>query len=380
MPLHLGLTNSHQQEEAREARRLLQEKVRNTWSYPLAPHPDTHTSSAYTEEVPTEGEASEAVAAPWTASTTSAPATLDFEPVGWRERDYSDNDNDSFTDEDEDDMTGDVPMSPSKATTGGSSRPRAGTNSSVTNTPTKTRNRLFSRSNRSHDSTESNAIATDSDFKKRARKKRRAQELETEMSWNIGLAHFTAQRNAWTAARTLSPSALAGDIANATINDTINDTNTSPRTSDDPTSAPANITTTTQQTPDDSILALPLCPRLLPNNPVRSRISNSTYSEIYSKVILQGRTPTVPINLQDCTNALIHGWKEEGNWPPKDTEAEASVAGKRKGLVGGPGVAGAGPGSVRHPHLTKVVTKLVHGLTGSPLDTSPRKGGAGAFD
>lgn len=69
-------------------------------------------------------------------------------------------------------------------------------------------------------------------------------------------------------------------------------------------------------------------------------------------MVTQGVTPGVPINLSDVVRALVQGWKENGDWPPKGSlEAEAGVVkgglgaggSGRKGLFGGDGV-GAGKG------------------------------------
>lgn len=67
-------------------------------------------------------------------------------------------------------------------------------------------------------------------------------------------------------------------------------------------------------------------------------------------MVTQGITPAVPINLSDVVRALVQGWKENGDWPPRGyLEADAGVTrgrlgadgSGRKGLMGGDG-AGAG--------------------------------------
>ncbi|KAL2829355.1 hypothetical protein BJY01DRAFT_227980 [Aspergillus pseudoustus] len=63
---------------------------------------------------------------------------------------------------------------------------------------------------------------------------------------------------------------------------------------------------------------IPVVPSLIStSNPIRASITPSMYPSIYSKVVLQGLTPTVPINLADMTNAMVQGWKADGQWPPK---------------------------------------------------------------
>jgi hypothetical protein len=87
--------------------------------------------------------------------------------------------------------------------------------------------------------------------------------------------------------------------------------------------------------PPDVLLPLP--PSLLPSasNPIRASITTATYPKIYSAVVVQGLTPTVPINLKDVTGALVQGWKGEGNWPPKSTAPPPEIAvTKKKGKKG----------------------------------------------
>ena len=49
------------------------------------------------------------------------------------------------------------------------------------------------------------------------------------------------------------------------------------------------------------------------------------YTAIYSKVVVQGLTPTVPIPLSHMVAALVQGWKAEGNWPPKGGIPSTSI-------------------------------------------------------
>lgn len=98
---------------------------------------------------------------------------------------------------------------------------------------------------------------------------------------------------------------------------------------------------------------IPIPPPLLsPTHPARAAVTPSAYPVIYSRVVTQGITPSVPINLSDVVQALVQGWKDNGDWPPKGyLEADAGV-GKgglgadrsgRKRLFGGDG-GGAGKG------------------------------------
>ncbi|BCS26510.1 DUF4050 domain-containing protein [Aspergillus puulaauensis] len=63
---------------------------------------------------------------------------------------------------------------------------------------------------------------------------------------------------------------------------------------------------------------IPVVPSLIStSNPIRAAITPAMYPSIYSKVVIQGLTPTVPINLADMTNSMVQGWKADGQWPPK---------------------------------------------------------------
>lgn len=65
-------------------------------------------------------------------------------------------------------------------------------------------------------------------------------------------------------------------------------------------------------------LLIPVAPPFLsPSNPIRSTITLDIYPSIYTKVVVQGMTPTVPINLADVTKAMVQGWKADGQWPAK---------------------------------------------------------------
>ncbi|KAL4978482.1 hypothetical protein BDW66DRAFT_129654 [Aspergillus desertorum] len=89
-----------------------------------------------------------------------------------------------------------------------------------------------------------------------------------------------------------------------------------------PTAEPPSTTTTTSSTPStedpfhDPLI--PVVPSMIAtSNPIRASITPAMYPSIYSKVVVQGLTPTVPINLADMTKAMVQGWKADGQWPPK---------------------------------------------------------------
>ncbi|KAL4956868.1 hypothetical protein BDW69DRAFT_157460 [Aspergillus filifer] len=78
-------------------------------------------------------------------------------------------------------------------------------------------------------------------------------------------------------------------------------------------SSPSSPPTSTFQDP-----MIPVVPSLIAtSNPIRASITPAMYPSIYSKVVIQGLTPTVPINLADMTKAMVQGWKADGQWPPK---------------------------------------------------------------
>ncbi|KAF2834606.1 hypothetical protein M501DRAFT_1009059 [Patellaria atrata CBS 101060] len=110
---------------------------------------------------------------------------------------------------------------------------------------------------------------------------------------------------------------------------------------------------------------------------IAAQINPALYPEIYTKVVLSSRTPSVPINLADMTRALVQGWKDDGEWPPKPSIPEPVIAGKRGKLARRvvPGMRGevgeGGQGAVasreKHPHVKRGVesVKRAFRLSGS---------------
>ncbi|KAG9672939.1 hypothetical protein KCU95_g16917, partial [Aureobasidium melanogenum] len=178
------------------------------------------------------------------------------------------------------------------------------------------------------------SVGRDLEARKERRRRRRQQRFENEMKENIGLAHWSAQRNKWTGAQDRTRLAQQNSSA----------AKLSPEQPQSPqTQSPAHTTfssTLTEAIPDTD-LSIPVAPPLLPGDPIRDRINEKAYSDIYTKVILQGRTPSIPISLTDVTRSLVHGWKEEGQWPPKPTPAEPSLVKKNS-----------------HPHFKGVLKQL----------------------
>ena len=119
---------------------------------------------------------------------------------------------------------------------------------------------------------------------------------------------------------------------------------------------------------------IPVVPSIISStNPIRASITSSMYPSIYSKVIVQSLTPTVPINLADVTKAMVQGWKADGQWPapPKHTsivlQDDATVRRKDDGKPGAAAAAAAGGGGASSPETVKkksgvasAVRKVLH--------------------
>ncbi|OBT69584.1 hypothetical protein VE03_00849 [Pseudogymnoascus sp. 23342-1-I1] len=148
------------------------------------------------------------------------------------------------------------------------------------------------------------------------RKLRRQRRLQEELAYNEGLRCFTARRNAWTNARIVRrprlPPASAGE------------------------KPPADGEWEEEEAILDTLL--PIAPPLLPpSTPMRRNITSRAHSTIYDKVVMQSQTPMCPINLQTVVSSCVEGWKRDGEWPPRGTEAEAALGRRRGGGEGGRG-------------------------------------------
>ncbi|CAF9922168.1 MAG: hypothetical protein ALECFALPRED_002039 [Alectoria fallacina] len=160
-----------------------------------------------------------------------------------------------------------------------------------------------------------------------SRKRKRQRRLKEEMEWNEGLRTYVERRDAWAGARTRPW--------------------TPPPTSRSPFESPysqAQPPTNGSTSPPPSPRTLvPVAPPILPpDHPIRATVQPATYPQIYSKIIVQGLAPTVPINLKDVVNSLVSGWKKDGEWPPKN---EADKAGQVYAAAG----EGMGMGMGAHP-------------------------------
>jgi len=191
--------------------------------------------------------------------------------------------------------------------------------------------------------------------RRRARKRRL---LEQELSWNEGLRIWTLRRDSWTAAVPQKPdsnSQASSSHRQKRISRDSQQRSESDFTGGDLTPAPSwPLPNNAQNGTDASIVEdvrctvvdgepqedlrdgpyLPIYPPLLPaSHALRSRIKPSAYPTLYSKVVVQGLSPNVPIPLNHMINALVEGWKTEGNWPPQPLEPP-NTAGRKRGKKG----------------------------------------------
>lgn len=321
---------TEQAQEVREARRFLKDRVRTDWEYPTLP---AWSSSGRDRK---EREEEEDVEDRIAGFRFHAPAELErqrsngeglglgFDPVEWRERVYSSN-------EDEEDTDGEGEPAKTKVSKG-----TAGGSTYKFEAPDSVGKQLSDR--------------------RIAKKRKRYVALEQEMEWNDGLAHWMRRRDAWCCARTATQVDMDDEEASSETlqaTDSVSASSGSPRSStsssspQQPASTPGSspsttpdLTATLPKTTTQTIISpfevlVPIAPPLLPNHPIRRKISPNMYPEIYTKIILQSRTPSVPINLQNLVHALVQGWKADGEWPPKTAVPEKSIGRKRGSHSGG---------------------------------------------
>ncbi|KAF2141225.1 uncharacterized protein K452DRAFT_229131 [Aplosporella prunicola CBS 121167] len=180
------------------------------------------------------------------------------------------------------------------------------------------------------------------------RKRRRRRALEEEMRWNEGMAVFVRQRDAWTGAASVRKYARRRSRADEQMHPA-------------ELEAQRQIDAVLEETAVVAPLA-PLAPPLLPHNSIRQSITPRAYPDIYAKIVVGGQTPKVPINLADMTRALVQGWKDDGEWPPKGS-APDPLMGKRRVQAG---ATGAKSFLAHHPHVKRGVesVKRVFRLSG----------------
>ncbi|KAI9760000.1 MAG: hypothetical protein M4579_001937 [Chaenotheca gracillima] len=158
---------------------------------------------------------------------------------------------------------------------------------------------------------------------RRARKNRiKREELEEEMSWNGGLAHWTARRDAWSGGHVeTTPSHISSPSTNA-----------SRGRGHSASSSTLNAEDATHITKTEVVPVYnPLFP---PTHPLRRTVAPKNYKEIYDKIVVQSLTPAIPVNLADMTRLIVMGWQDNGEWPPKSTIApEQPIARRRNGTA-----------------------------------------------
>src|SRR5271156_5791071 len=199
------------------------------------------------------------------------------------------------------------------------------------------------------------------------RRRKRRWLVQDEMQWNVGLQTWSQQRDAWTGAIRKRPrQSDTSDWSSrplGNVHTDIGDRNPSDSTGMSvdwtpsphsplqdvnpslPSSSPSSNPLTSV---DESPILLPVYAPLIPSsNPVRASIKPSMYAAIYSKVVIQGLTPTVPIPLSQMVAAMVQGWKAEGNWPPKGGTPSTSIINE-------------GPVSRRHAHSHMLRFRKAH--------------------
>lgn len=148
----------------------------------------------------------------------------------------------------------------------------------------------------------SNLSGADTEMRTREKRRRRRGLLEDEMSWNTGLRHWMAQRDAWTGARLRRVYHHHHDTLS-------------------PVGGEAHPPNTTEATPAEvemiEEVPMPSAPLLSISARLRDSMTPEVRSQIYSKVVIRSMTPRTPLNLADVTDAIVAGWKADGLWPPK---------------------------------------------------------------
>ncbi|KAG5997942.1 hypothetical protein E4U52_002436 [Claviceps spartinae] len=203
-----------------------------------------------------------------------------------------------------------------------------------------------------------------------AKKARRRRAVREEISWNDGLACFEARRDAWTGAKTVrlhrkpvatppasprsprrffsrrsisgSPSGAASPplamnpghvdnttaISEASFSASKGSTKDLTKHANDASSA-ASESSHGQAYPVETMLPIGQ-PILPPSNPLRASISPTVYLSLYDKVILHNLQPACPVNLSDMLRSCVAGWKRDGEWPPRSSVPEPTVAVPKK--------------------------------------------------
>lgn len=175
--------------------------------------------------------------------------------------------------------------------------------------------------------------------RRQERKSRRRRRLEEEMSWNEGLSNWERTRDVWCRARRVS-AASSGSPTSST-GTSLTSTATVPVEKEDyqkdPREDGLSRTTISKRSrpaltarPPSMTTQLPVPPPLIPStDPGRANIT-SQYTVIYEKVVIESLRPQVPINLSQLVPALVKGWKDNNEWPPKPGPATATLAASKQ--------------------------------------------------
>ena len=194
------------------------------------------------------------------------------------------------------------------------------------------------------------------ELKAHNRKKRRRAALESEMERNTGLARFVERRDAWTGAAAVKKYGTnrpaKGEALDSSSSETGSGTPDTPATGDEQHDEDAlkvsNDVPISNNEPYEPRVPVP--PPLLADNPIRKSVTPKVYPDIYGKIVVSSRTPSVPINLSDMTKALVAGWKDAGEWPPKATALDPLVGRKKADAHG---TNGDGQFLSHHPHMKR---------------------------
>lgn len=182
--------------------------------------------------------------------------------------------------------------------------------------------------------------------KRDARKRRRRERLEEEMRENEGLRIWVERRDLWTGAASVRKYGTRRRAAPII-----------PAVDGQMEEEPA-VTTPLRHSLDsassETFDLVPVAPRLLASNPIRASVTPKAYSDIFQKIVVSSRTPSVPINLADMTKALVQGWKDTDEWPPRAGLVDPLIGKKTNATANGH----HGGFIQRHPHLEKSVDSV----------------------
>ncbi|EOD46411.1 putative mitochondrial aaa atpase protein [Neofusicoccum parvum UCRNP2] len=315
------------QSASRDARRYLAERVRNDWTFPPAPSAATTTAAA------DESNAAAASASDANNNDDDGDGSSEEELRGvteFRERYYGSTDDDN----DDDDEPSDE----------GEHNGEAGGEEGG--------------AEYKFDSPEHVGRSLEERAQRRRRRRRRA--LEEEMRWNEGVAVFVRRRDAWTGAASVrkyarrrsrtSSEMMPQEVEAHTevvrlLEETavVEEEEVGGGEADAPEGeavekeekAGERIGRINIDVPASEEPLVPLAPPLLAQNSIRQSITPKAYSDIYSKIVVAGQTPKVPINLSHMTRALVQGWKDDGEWPPRPGPVDPLMGRKKIAAAGG---------------------------------------------